>query len=178
VKKLSTLVVAIALLAPAAVRAADPNKDKDAKIAVDKPVLPDFKIDDNKSGTAPAAGSGPAAMDPNKPKPAKKELDVSKMLFGPEAVRAVVNFHMPDILECYEKVVADTGKNVEGKVFVGFIIDANGNVSDARVLQKKSTLKDDRIQECVLTMRTWQFPKPDDNRDHPIEYPFNLTLQK
>jgi hypothetical protein len=30
----------------------------------------------------------------------------------------------------------------------------------------------------VLTMKYWPFPKPGDNRDHPIEYPFDLKVSQ
>jgi outer membrane biosynthesis protein TonB len=183
VRTIGTLVVALTLLAPAAGLAAEARTGKDTKI--EAPVLPDLKLDldtknDKPAGTTGTTGAAtPAASDPKKPsQPGKKDLDVSKMPFDAEAIRTVVKFHMPDIQACYEKSVSETGKNVEGRVVVGFIIDTNGNVSDARVLPKKSTLKDDRILDCVLQMRSWYFPKPTDNRDHPIEYPFDLKIQK
>jgi TonB family protein len=100
------------------------------------------------------------------------------MMFDGEGVRTVVKFYMPEIQECYERVLADTGSKLEGRVVVGFIVDTNGNVTDARVLGKKSTLKDDRVHDCVLRMKYWPFPKPGDNRDHPIEYPFDLKVQQ
>ena len=184
-----TLAVVAALLIPAIGLAAEQKGGK--KIETPPPSLGDFKLDDTKPAPAasdtkatpaPAAsGDKATAADANKggqpgAKP-KRDLDVSKMLFDSDGVRAVISFHMPEVQECYEKVLSDSGKKIEGKVVVGLIIDTNGNVTDARVLGKKSTLKDDRVQECVLQVKSWYFPKPGDNRDHPIEYPFNLKVQ-
>ncbi|MGC4113295.1 MAG: AgmX/PglI C-terminal domain-containing protein [Myxococcales bacterium] len=189
VKTLRLLAIALAIALPATGLAAD-TKDgkKDSKVEGTKPNLGEFKLDTSPSaaggsGATGASGStgatGAAASDPNQPaKPAKKELDVSRMLFDGEGVRQVVKFYMPEIQECYERVLADTGSKLEGRVVVGFIVDTNGNVTDARVLQKKSTLKNDRVHDCVLKMKYWAFPKPGDNRDHPIEYPFDLKVSQ
>ena len=176
-KTLRTLVIAASLAAlPASGLAADSKKDDKAE---SKTALSGLKLDTGPSlsATTGSDAAGASASDPNKAaKPAKKELDVSRMLFDGESVRTVVKFHMPEILECYEKVMADTGTRLQGRVVVGFIVDTNGNVTDARVLVKKSTLKDDRVHDCVLLMKYWPFPKPGDDRDHPIEYPFDLKI--
>ncbi|HCF58220.1 MAG TPA: hypothetical protein DFS52_09530 [Myxococcales bacterium] len=89
----------------------------------------------------------------------------------------MVKFHMPEIQGCYEKVLSDSGKRLEGRVMVGFTIDLNGNVTELKPLLKKSTVKDDRVVDCVLlTARRFAFPKPPDNRIYPIEYPFDLKV--
>lgn len=109
--------------------------------------------------------------------PEKPGLDVSRMPFDPESIRQVVKFHMPEIQGCYEKVLSDSGKRLEGRVMVGFTIDLNGNVTELKPLPKKSTVKDDRVVDCVLlTARRFAFPKPPDNRIYPIEYPFDLKV--
>jgi hypothetical protein len=153
---------------------------KPAPATETKPAAGKAKPSDEKARPAEADKSGPAAGGDKSGQGAaakpKRELDVSRMMFDAEGIRTVFNFHMPEVQECYEKVLADSGKKIEGKVVVGLIIDANGSVSEARVLAKKSTLKDDRVHECVLQVKGWAFPKAGDNRDHPIEYPFNLKV--
>jgi hypothetical protein len=108
----------------------------------------------------------------------KRELDVSRMLFDAESIRQVVSFHMPEIQECYEGVLSETGKRIEGKVVVSAVIDPEGRVTSAKALPKKSTMREPKVVDCVLAMRGWAFPKPGDNRDHPIEYPFVLSVRK
>lgn len=128
---------------------------------------------------APAGNEAKGAGEKAAPQaPAKRELDVSRMLFDAESIRQVVSFHMPEIQECYEGVLAETGKKIEGKVVVSAVIDSEGRVTSAKPLPKKSTLREPRVVECVLAMRGWAFPKPGDNRDHPIEYPFALSVRK
>lgn len=125
--------------------------------------------------------SGPAKSLEQKPEQEtapKRELDVSRMLFDAESIRQVVSFHMPEIQECYEGVLSETGKRIEGKVVVSAVIDSEGRVTSAKVLPKKSTLREPKVVDCVLAMRGWAFPKPGDNRDHPIEYPFVLSVRK
>jgi TonB family protein len=106
----------------------------------------------------------------------QSELDVNRMLFDAESIRQVVRHHMPEVQRCYERVLADTGQKLEGRVMIRFVIDPNGNVSEAKLVPKKSTLKDERVVDCVLAMRRWPFPRPGDDRDHPIEYPFDLKV--
>ncbi|MGI5863181.1 MAG: AgmX/PglI C-terminal domain-containing protein [Myxococcales bacterium] len=111
--------------------------------------------------------------------PEQPGLDVSRMPFDPESIRQVVKFHMPEIQRCYEKVLSDSGKRLEGRVMVGFTIDLNGNVTELKALPKKSTVKDDRVVDCVLlAARRFVFPKPPDNRIYPIEYPFDLKVTR
>ncbi len=135
--------------------------------------------------SAPALAQAPAKTPAPAPKPgapAKAEpegLDVSKLPFDRMAIQQVVQHHMPAIQSCYEEVLADTGQALNGRVMVGFIVDPEGFVSEARALPKKSTMKDARVIDCVVSnVRRWRFPKPGDNRDHPIEYPFDLKVVK
>ncbi len=159
------------LVLPAAGVAGAASAPKGANAGLD-PKL--FEVPKPETGT-PEGKPGDANAQGEKP---KRELDVTGMLFDAESIRQVVNFHMPEIQECYESVLSDSGKKIEGKLVVNFVIDAQGRVSEAKPLPKKSTLRDARVIDCVLSMRGWTFPKPGDNRDHPIEYPFVLSVKK
>lgn len=106
-------------------------------------------------------------------------LDISKLPFDRMAIQQFVQHHMPAIQACYEKVLADTGQELQGRVMVNFVVDPEGFVSVARVLPKKSSMEDARVIDCVVdNVRRWRFPRPGDNRDHPIEYPFDLKVVK
>ncbi len=160
-----------------------PDAKAPPKAAPKQQPLPDMKPvarpdPEEKPAVVPAIETQPAAAHAPAPTPAKPGLDVSRMLWDPESIRQVVKFHMPEIQECYEKVLADTGKKLQGRIVVGFIVEPTGLVREARVLPKKSTLKDDRISDCVLDIRRWQFPKPGDDRIYPMEYPFDLKILK
>ncbi|MBS2027104.1 MAG: AgmX/PglI C-terminal domain-containing protein [Deltaproteobacteria bacterium] len=128
----------------------------------------------NQGDVAPKAdGTAPA--------PAKKPgPDVSKMPFTPYSIQEVVKFHLPEIQKCYDDVVLEIGKNPpEGKVMAVFSVASTGLTDKVKIDRKKTTIKNQRIQDCVTdAIRGWEFPKPTDGREHPIEYPFELKVAK
>ncbi|HZH02285.1 MAG TPA: AgmX/PglI C-terminal domain-containing protein [Myxococcaceae bacterium] len=102
-------------------------------------------------------------------------IDVSKMPFTQESVRKVVQAHQPQIQSCYEETMTGKSQVVEGKLKTSWVVTAEGLVKSAQVLAKGTTVRDDKLNECVVAVLTaMNFPKPPDGRDHPIEYPFNL----
>jgi hypothetical protein len=119
------------------------------------------------------AGAGTAAA-------AKPGLDVSKMPFTEFSIKQVVQYHAPSIQKCYEGVIADMGKNPpEGRVMVAFNILPSGLTTQVKVDKKKSSIKNERVQDCVADdIRSWEFPKPTDGREHPIVFPFDLKVTK
>jgi hypothetical protein len=121
---------------------------------------------------------GKAAAAPKAEK--KPGLDVSKLPFTEYSIKEVVKFHAPDIQKCYESVIAEMGKNPpEGKVVVSFTILPTGLTTNTKVDKKQTTIKSDRVQDCVTdSVRAWEFPKPSDGREHPIVYPFALKVTK
>ena len=128
------------------------------------------------------------AAEPPKAPPAKGEaetdesetavtpLDVSTMPFSQDSIRKVVTHHQPQIQACYEEMLAGRSKVVEGTIQTSWVITPEGLVKKAKIEKKKTTLKDAKLHECVVTvLSALTFPKPNDNRDHPIaSYPFNL----
>jgi hypothetical protein len=116
-----------------------------------------------------AGGDSGKEKDPNAP-------DVEKMPFTAESVKKVVGYYQPKIQGCYEEILASKGKNpVEGKVMTAWVVTPDGMVKAAKVDSKKSSLKDSKLHDCVVTvLSTMEFPKPADGKDHPIEFPFNL----
>lgn len=127
----------------------------------------------NQGDVAPQTDGG--APEAKKPGP-----DVSKMPFTPYSIQQVVKFHLPEIQKCYEQVVLEIGgAPPEGRVVVNFTIMPNGLTSQTKIDRKKTSIKNDRIHDCVTDgVRMWEFPKPSDNREHPIEYPFDLKVQQ
>jgi len=108
----------------------------------------------------------------------KPGLDVSKMPFTPFSIQEVVKYHLPEVQDCYNGVVREMGKHTpSGKVLASFSILPSGLTSNVKVNRKKSSIKNARVQDCVTeAVRSWLFPKPIDGREHPIEYPFNLSV--
>jgi hypothetical protein len=116
----------------------------------------------------PAPQAGPT-------KTASPELDVSRMPFTPDSIQQVIQHHTKQIQGCYEDHLAAKNKKVEGRLMTTFTITPDGLVKNAKVLKKGTTLHDAGLHDCVVAVLTsLTFPKPPDERDHPIEYPFNL----
>jgi hypothetical protein len=126
---------------------------------------------DDEPGATPASKSGDAAAKP---------LDVSKLPFTEYSIKQVIKFHSPEIQTCYESVIAEMGKTPpEGKVYVSFSVLPTGLTSSVKVDKKQTTIKNDKVQECVTAaISAWEFPKPTDGREHPLAMPFSLKVSK
>ncbi|RYZ33345.1 MAG: AgmX/PglI C-terminal domain-containing protein [Myxococcaceae bacterium] len=126
--------------------------------------------------TKPAPEATPSDAAPKKPAPKDDGLDVSKLPFTPDSIRQVMVHNATRIQECYESHMVEKDKKVEGKIMTTFTITAEGAVRSAKVNKVQSTLKDSGLNDCVVSvLMVMDFPRPPDGRDHPIEYPFNLT---
>lgn len=123
---------------------------------------------------APAAPAAPPAKAPAAAQ-TKTGPDVTKLPFTADSIRQVMSAHMDQIQQCYEDMLASTGKPLKGSLRTAFKITPLGVVKDARVLRKGTTLRDPQLHQCVVSvLSAIDFPKPPENRDYPVEYPFNL----
>lgn len=103
--------------------------------------------------------------------------DVSSMPFTPESIKTVVAYYQPKIQGCYEEHLAGvkSKKVPEGKLVTSWIITPDGLVKKAAIVGKKSQVRIAAMNDCVIAVLSiMSFPKPDDKKEHPIEYPFNL----
>jgi hypothetical protein len=105
---------------------------------------------------------------------------VSKLPFTPDSIREVMNYHARDIQDCYEEMLATKGNKVEeGRIQTSFTITPDGFVRNAKVVKQGTTLKNERLHECVVSVLSgMNFPSTPDGREYPIEYPFNLKAIK
>ncbi len=95
--------------------------------------------------------------------------------FTPDSIKMVIEHHQPKIQECYEEMLAQRKKPVQGKLMTSFTITAEGLVKRAKVERKGSEVYDHKMNDCVVAALTsMSFPKPKDSREYPIQYPFNL----
>jgi len=103
--------------------------------------------------------------------------DVSTMPFTPESIKTVVAYYQPKIQGCYEEHLAGlkSKKVPEGKLVTSWVITPEGLVKKAAIVGKKSQVKIAGMNDCVIAVLSiMSFPKPDDKKEHPIEFPFNL----
>jgi hypothetical protein len=129
--------------------------------------------------TAPEAAA--PAQEKKKAEPARPQPpDVSRMPFSPDSIREVMQYYSRDIQECYEEILATKGNKVEeGRIMTTFTITPDGFVRNAKVAKSGTTLKNTRLNECVVNVLSGiTFPPPPDKREYPIEYPFNLKAIK
>ncbi|PTL85850.1 AgmX/PglI C-terminal domain-containing protein [Vitiosangium sp. GDMCC 1.1324] len=129
--------------------------------------------------SAPEAAA--PAQEKKKAEPARPQPpDVSRMPFTPDSIRTVMEYYSRDIQECYEEILATKGSKVEeGRILTTFTISPEGFVRNAKVAKAGTTLKNPRLNECVVNvLSSITFPQPPDGREYPIEYPFNLKAIK
>lgn len=82
----------------------------------------------------------------------------------------VIQKHMSEIRNCYEKAILRKD-NIEGKVLVGFGINATGSVTSASV--KSSTVSDHFLDQCIVErLKHWAFPRPKGGTKVEVMYPF------
>jgi hypothetical protein len=76
-----------------------------------------------------------------------------------QAVRAVIRQHAPEIRSCYEqRLTANPG--IQGKVVIRWVIEADGSVTRAAVVDESTTLGDPELHACMTSrMATWRFQK-------------------
>jgi hypothetical protein len=124
---------------------------------------------------AQAPESSSADADAGTPPPP----DVSQLPLTSDSIRLVMAYHQPKIQSCYEDFLAARDRPVEGKLMTSFVITAEGLVKKPKVLSKGTTLKNQKLNECVVSvLASMTFPKPKGGHEQPVEYPFNLKAIK
>lgn len=91
-----------------------------------------------------------------------------------ELIRKVIQEHAAQIRFCYEEELAVNPK-LAGKVAIKWVIDADGNASNAAVDAGATSLASDKVHQCMMArIVSWQFPKPKGGGIAVITYPWIL----
>jgi TonB family protein len=86
-----------------------------------------------------------------------------------EAIRRVVQAHLPEIQACYTSGLAQRADD-RGKIIVQWDITSDGSVKEAQL--KSSELKNPDVGICVVReFAKWKFPKPPENNEITVAYP-------
>ena len=64
-------------------------------------------------------------------------------------------------------------KGIQGKVFIGFIVEPDGNVSNATVLRSVDKTLDDEAVRIVMSSPKWT---PGYQRGEPVRVRFSITV--
>jgi protein TonB len=71
----------------------------------------------------------------------------------------------------YPDIAVENG--IQGKVFVSFVVDKEGNVSDVDILRGVDPSLDDEVIRVVHSSPTWL---PGKQRDVPVNVKFSITV--
>ena len=89
-----------------------------------------------------------------------------------ELIRKVIQEHASQIRYCYEQELG-LNQRLQGKVSIKWVIQAEGNATDAVVEPSATTLENDRVHQCMMSrIQSWQFPKPKGGGVAVITYPW------
>lgn len=89
-----------------------------------------------------------------------------------DRVRAIVRSHIGEVKVCYERGLA-RDPNLQGQIKVEFVIEADGRVSQAKIVE--STLNDPDVENCLSEVTgTWLFEGLGNEGRLIITYPFNF----
>jgi hypothetical protein len=92
---------------------------------------------------------------------------------GKDAVARTVVRHLDEVKLCYHHELT-TQPSLEGRVRMALVIDAEGRVSEASVLE--TTLGNPNAEGCMRKVAsTWRFPKPPGSDTVTVTYPLTLT---
>ncbi len=87
-----------------------------------------------------------------------------------EIIRRIIHQHRSRFRYCYEKELIKN-PNLQGKVYVKFIIEPNGRVFKSHV--SRTTINNDRLEECLVRrIRLLRFPPPKGGGIVEVNYPF------
>lgn len=89
-----------------------------------------------------------------------------------EAIRRVVQRHLPEVRFCYEQGL-QSNPGLEGRVSVRWIISPAGGVQSAAI--GSSDLRNGAVESCIASaVQRWTFPAPDGGGMVGVNYPFVL----
>jgi len=89
-----------------------------------------------------------------------------------EAIRRVVQRHLPEVRFCYEQGL-QSNPSLEGRVSVRWIITPAGGVQSAAI--GSSDLRNGGVESCIASaVQRWTFPAPDGGGMVGVNYPFVL----
>lgn len=113
--------------------------------------------------------------------PVKPAFDMTKLPFNKDSIRRIMITHVDEMRQCYvESLATKYGHRAEamnGKLMTTFVISSSGHVKSAGVIKERTTVMDPQMRRCIVHILTGlRFPPPNDHRDHPIQFPYQLKV--
>jgi hypothetical protein len=93
---------------------------------------------------------------------------------SPEDIRVLVSAHRDEARACYDKGLA-THPGIDGDLTIKYVIDPEGNVSEAVLDTTRSTILEPSVGQCVAdVMKKLKFAKSGKGVETRGHYPFNF----
>jgi hypothetical protein len=89
-------------------------------------------------------------------------------------IQALVRGHREEARACYD-TVQQKHPSTEGNVTIAWTIDAKGNVKEAHVEDARSTIRDENLSSCLVSLfKNLKFPVSAKGFETHAVYPFNF----
>jgi hypothetical protein len=89
-------------------------------------------------------------------------------------IKALVTTHRSEARACYDSALKQH-PGIEGDITVKWLIDPRGNVTEARIDEGRSTIKDDNLSACLIGLfKRLKFPASAKGFETRAAYPFNF----
>jgi hypothetical protein len=89
-----------------------------------------------------------------------------------EGIRAKIKEHLKEVRGCYDEP-ASKNPSLKGKIIIDWSVDDTGKVTQAKVDEAKTTLKDPTVQSCLTDkFKSWTFPPAPKGQVVTASYPF------
>gem|GEM_PF-1816954 len=104
--------------------------------------------------------------------------DEGVVVLDREEILKVINVKTTSIRSCYETAL-QTNQSLQGKLMVNFFIELDGSVSGAKIVEDKSTMKEKKVNECVMEIvKNMRFAPRKKGEPMEINFPFNFQPKK
>jgi hypothetical protein len=122
--------------------------------------------------------AGDAIVDAGGPPPVAPPADGASPIdpgsLPKSAIQGVFRAHAGELRDCYERQLSHNPR-LAGRLTVAVTIDGRGAVKEAAAENDGNTLRDPRVQECLLkNLRKWTFPEAADGEDVYVRYPLDF----
>jgi hypothetical protein len=96
----------------------------------------------------------------------------------PKDLQAIVGSRRDEARACYDKALPDH-PGIQGDIDVAWVIDPNGNVTDASVDTSKSTILEPSVGACIIeVIKKIKFASSGKGYETKAHYPFNFKPKK
>lgn len=107
----------------------------------------------------------------------EKQPEIKLATIDREGIRKTFYKHQRYIRQCYQKTLtANPDKKMNGMVTLNFDIDASGKGKSPSVVEKKTTLNDSKLHQCLYAgISSWDWPVARNGQVVNVIYPLKFN---